>query len=443
MATTLPLVTRVRSGISWNVSSSLLGQFIGFVRSITLARLLVPEDFGIFAMALTIVGAANAVTTIGLDRKIIAHKFETKDELKVHLDVVWSTELIRCILVALFVSVAAFPMARFYGQPQLKIIIPILACAILVHGFQNIGLVLLRKESNFGRIFWFDLSTSLSGFALTIALAAVLKNEWALVYGNVLTTIVATALSYVFHTHRPRLRFERVALTQALHFGKFALVFAVASYVTNVADNIMVGRLLGPAALGNYSLAFNIASAPIIVGIFSVTAVLLPAYAEINAQDPRLLEPSFTKAFNLTLVIMLTIAMPFFFFADEIVQLLFGARWTTAGSVLRILALVIPLRGLTLLTSTVFWSTNKPREVAIVRTLDAVVFVAALYPLISTKGLPGVAWAGVITYALASVNRVIALNKIIPGISSKLLRSLFALFMLLIALVLVRALVKG
>src|SRR5262249_54969781 len=150
----------------------------------------------------------------------------------------------------------------------------------------------------------------------------------------------------------PRLKFDRVALTQASHFAKFALLFAVASYVSNTADNVMVGRLLGPAALGNYSLAFNIASAPIIVVIFSVTAVLLPAYAEINLHDPKMLEPAFTKSFNLSLMIMLTIAVPLFFFADETVHLLFGARWTSAGSVLRILALVIPLRGLTLLTST-------------------------------------------------------------------------------------------
>jgi O-antigen/teichoic acid export membrane protein len=443
MATTLPLVTRVRSGISWNVSSSLLGQFIGFLRSVTLARILAPEDFGLFAMALTVVTAADALTTIGLDRTIIANQFQTRDELEAHLDTVWSAELIRRIIVALVVSLSAFPMAQFYRQSDLKIIIPILACANLVQGFQNIGLVLLQKEINFRRVFWFDLTTNVGGVVLTIALAAVLRNVWALVLGMLLAATIGTALSYVFHSYRPRVKFERVALAKAAHFGKFAIVFAVASYVANTADNIMVGRLLGTAALGNYSLAFNIASAPIIVVIFSVSAVLLPAYAEINSQDPAMLEPAFTKSFNLTVLIMLTIAVPLFFSADEVVQVLFGARWTSAGSVLRILALVIPLRGLTLLTSTVFWSTNKPREVATVRTLDAVVFFAALYPLISTSGLPGVAWAGVIAYAFACVNRAIALNKIIPGISWKLLRGLLAVLVILTTIVLVRLLLYG
>jgi PST family polysaccharide transporter len=260
------------------VSSSLVGQFIGFLRSVTLARLLAPQDFGLFTMALTVVAAANALTTIGLDRTIIANRFVTRDELKVHLDTVWSAELIRSIVVALLVSLSAFPMTRFYGQSQLKIAIPILACASLIQGFQNIGLVLLRKEISFQKVFWFDLATNVGGAVLTIALAAILQNVWALVFGMLLTTTIGTVLSYVFHAFRPRVKFDRVAVTQAWHFGKFAILFAVASYVTNMADNIMVGRLLGPDALGNYSLAFNIASAPIVVVIFSVSTVLLPAY---------------------------------------------------------------------------------------------------------------------------------------------------------------------
>ena len=428
----------MRSGISWNVSSSLLGQFIGFLRSVTLARLLAPEDFGLFTMALTITAAANALTTIGLDRTIIANKFETQEELKLHLDTVWSAELIRSVVVALLVCVSAFPLAHFYSQSQLKIIIPILACASLVQGLQNSGLVLLRKEIRFGRIFWFELTTNLGGVVLTIALAFVLRNVWALVIGMLLSVTLGTALSYVIHPYRPRLRFERVALTQALHFGKFALVFAVASYISNMADNIMVGRLLGTAALGNYSLAFNIASAPIIVVIFSLTAVLLPAYAEINSQNPAQLEAAFTKAFNLTLLIMLAIAVPLFFVADDVVVLLFGHRWTSAGPVLSILALVIPLRGLTLISSTVFWSANQPKALAVARTLEAILFVAVLYPLISAFGLAGVAWAGFIAYAFACVNRVVALNKIVPGISARLWRSLVPAFLLLIVLVLVR-----
>jgi len=121
-------------------------------------------------------------------------------------------------------------------------------------------------------------------------------------------------------------------------------------------------------------------------------------------------------------MILFTIAVPLFLLAGEIVQLFFGGRWTSAGTVLRVLALVIPLRGLTLIIGTVFFGLNRPKQVAAGKTLEAVVFLAALYPLITAFGLTGAAWAGLIAYAFACVNRLVVLNEIIPGISSKLFR---------------------
>lgn len=418
----LPLAKKVRAGLNWTVASSLLGESLRFARSVVLARFLVPEDFGLFAMALTVVAALNALSSLGLGRTIVTNKFDTSEELKEHLDTVWSVELVRCLVIALLVSASAFPVSRFYGQPQLKVIIPILGLATFVQGFQNIGLVILRKEISFAKIFWYELATNTAGIGLTVVLAVVIRNVWALVIGLLLTAFLGTVFSYIFHPYRPRLAFEKLALRRALSLGKVALVIAVASYVTNMADNVMVGRFLGTGALGNYSLAFNISSVPISVLVFSLGAVLFPAFAEMRAHRPRALELAFTKVFSIALTIMITITVLLFLLAGEIVQLLFGSKWTTAAAVLRVFALVIPLRGLSMIVSTVSWGLNRPKEVAVGTTLEAVVFLVTLYPLIKTFGLTGAAWAGVIAYAFGCVSRLRALREIIPGISAKVLR---------------------
>jgi len=259
---------------------------------------------------------------------------------------------------------------------------------------------------------------------LTVTLAVFMRSVWALVIGLLLTAGLGTLLSYIFHSYRPRLAFEKIALRRAMSFGKFAFVIAVASYVMTMADNVMVGRLLGSGALGNYSLAYNIASAPISVLVFSLSSVLFPVYAEISAQRPERLREAFTRVFSIASMIMVTITVPLFLLAGEIVQLLFGGRWSGAAPVLRVLALMIPLRGLTLISGTVFFGLNRPRQVAVGRTFEAVVFLALLYPLIAAFGLTGAAWAAVIAYAFACVNRLVALNEIIPGTSSKLFRIL-------------------
>ncbi len=114
--------------------------------------------------------------------------------------------------------------------------------------------------------------------------------------------------------------------------------------------------------------------------------------------------------------------MPIFLLANELVQLLFGPTWATAGSALKVLSLIIPLRGLTLIISTVFFGVNRPNHVAVGKILEASVFLAVLYPMIVAFGLTGAAWAGIIAYAFACINRVRALREFIPGIPSKLFR---------------------
>ncbi|HKY30462.1 MAG TPA: oligosaccharide flippase family protein [Pyrinomonadaceae bacterium] len=428
-ASSLSLAKRVRAGLGWNISSALITESTRFLRSIILAWLLVPEDFGLFAMALTVVGALNAVSSLGLSRTIVASKFDSKNELRTYLDTVWSVELLRSFVVALLAFASAFPMAWFYGQDQLKVIVPILGSITLIGGFQNIGLALLRKQISFARIFWYELITNVAGIALTIALAIVMRNVWALVIGLLLTSTLSTVLSYAFHSYRPRLALESHAFRRIMNVGKLTLLIAVASYAVNMADNIMVGRLLGSSALGNYSLAFNIASAPISVLVLSLSGVLFPAYAEITSQRPETLEAAFTKVSNIALSIIVVMAAPMLLLAGEVVQILFGSRWTTAGTVLRILALVIPFRGFSLLVSSFFWGLNRPKLVAVATTLEALIFLAALYPLIKRFGLSGAAWAAVIAYGFGSIIRARALSQIIRGITTKL----FQISLLIIA----------
>jgi len=424
-ATNFPRVSlgrRVRSGIGWNASSAMVGQVIAFLRSIVIARLLVPEDFGLLGMALTVIAGLSALTTIGLDQSIVATKFADRATVKTHLNTVWSAELIRSLVLTLLVIACADPLARFYGEPRLRFIIPVLSLNVLIQGFQNIGLVLLRKEISFARLFWYELTTNVGGILVTVGLVLVLRNVWGLVFGLIWTAALSVLLSYTFHSYRPRLAFDKIAFRSALNFGKFTFVIAVASYVTIMADNVMVGRLLGPSALGSYALAYNVASVPIGVLVYALGRVLFPAYAEIAADRPRDLEQAFTKVFTISSLILITITVPIFLLADEIVELLFGARWVAAGPALRVLALLIPLRGSVLIISTVFFGLNRPKLVAMGKILEAIVFLAVLYPLVVAFGLTGAAWAGVIAYAFASINRVMALRKIIPGISSRLAR---------------------
>ena len=414
------LTRRVVTGVGWNASSSLISQLIGFIRSIVIARLLVPEEFGLFSMAMTIMLGLTALTTLGLDQTILARKFDSDSELRAQLDTVWSAELMRTLLLTLLLLACAYPVSSFYGQPKLLGLVSILSLATLFDGMRNIGLALLRKQISFARIFWYELTTNITAAVLTIALAVRFRSVWALVLGQIIAAALGMLLSYAFHPYRPRFAFDRVAFKRVLNFGKFGLVIAIGSYITTTADNVVVGRLLGARALGNYALAYNLASFPIGVLVFALSKVTLPAFAELAATVPARVDNAFTRVFTLSALLLISLQVPLFILSADVVQVLYGPKWSVAAPVLRVLSLIIPLRGLVLIINSFLVGLNRPRPVATGKVFEAALFLCLLFPMTRALGLTGAAWSGIIVYAFALINRIVILRRNMPGLENRL-----------------------
>ncbi len=400
----------------------LIGQTASFLRSIVIARLLFPEDFGLFGMALTVSAALSAFTTIGLDQSIIAGKFKTEEALNSHLNTVWSAELLRTTVLALLIAASAYPIARFYGQPKLQVLIPLISLSTLIQGLRNIGLVVFRKQISFSKIFWCEGATNVAAITFTIGLLVLVPNVWALVLGYVFTTAANVVFSYVFHPYRPRFIFQKQSLQSVFRLGRFPMVIAITSYVMTMGDNVMVARVLGTDALGHYAMAYNLASVPVAILVCTFGSVMFPAYAELAARKPERLAAATKSAFAIVCLLLFIMTVPLLLLAPDIVALLYGSKWSVAGSTLRVLALIIPLRGAVLIISTLFFGLNKLKLLAFGKALETILFLVILYPLTKFFGLKGAAFAGVIVYGFALLNRCLALERFMPGASTGLLR---------------------
>lgn len=146
------LTRRVQSGVIWNAISVSSTYLSGLVRSIVMARLLMPDDFGLIGMALTVVAGLNALTTIGLDISVIKTKFKNDEELSTHLDTIWTVDLIRRIILSILLAVLAYPAARFYREDRVHQILLLFSLLPFIQGFQNIGLLIYRKQIDFGSV---------------------------------------------------------------------------------------------------------------------------------------------------------------------------------------------------------------------------------------------------------------------------------------------------
>lgn len=389
-----------------------------------MARLLAPDDFGLFGMALTVVTGLNALTTIGLDISVIKTKFKSDEDLSTHLDTLWTVDLIRRLILAILLALIAYPASRFYREDRLYQILLLFSLLPFIQGFQNIGLLIYRKKLNFRRIVWLELATNFLIAATTIALVVWTRNVWALVLSQLVAAVIGVVLSYLFHPHRPRLAFDKDAFSLALTFGKYAVLIGVLGYVMQMADNILLGRLFSAAILGTYVIAYNLAALPI-HGIANViVSVTFPAYAEISSAETKRLENAFVRVFTTSALLLALTTALLMLLGDEIVMLLYGAKWAAAGTTLRILSLLVFCRGYAVLISPLLVSIRGNKPDAKIKLVEAAIFLALLYPLTSRFGAVGAAWAGTIAFFVTMINRLYFAATLLPNTSKTILRTL-------------------
>ena len=389
-----------------------------------MARLLVPDDFGLFGMALTVVTGLNALTTIGLDISVIKTKFKSEQELSTHLDTIWTVDLIRRLILAVLLAVVAYPSARFYREERLYEVLLLFSLLPFIQGFQNIGLLIYRKKINFRRIVWLELATNFLTAATTIVLVVWTRNVWALVLSQLVAAVIGVVLSYMFHPYRPRPAFDKDAFSLALTFGKYAVLIGVLGYVMQMADNILLGRLFNAAVLGTYVIAYNLAALPI-HGIANViVSVTFPAYAEISSGEIKRLEDAFVRVFTTSSMLLALTTALLLLLGDEIVVLLYGAKWAAAGTTLRILSLLVFCRGYAVLISPLLVSIRGNAPDAKIKVVEAAIFLTLLYPLTSRFGAVGAAWAGTIAFFITMINRLYFAAALLPNVSKTIMRTL-------------------
>lgn len=398
---------RVRSGAGWNAGSSLMTQVLAIVRSVIIARLLTPEDFGLFGMVMTVVGAAGALTSFGFDMSVIVKRQEDNSELRRALNTAWTAELVRRLLISIALLLVVYPVARFYQEPLLLQIMPVIAITPFIQGFQNIGLVLWRKGLNFKPLIVYEQVSSIITTAVAIVFALVLRNYWALVLIQLIGAVISVVLSYIFNSYRPRLQLDRRLLSESLSFGKHLFFISVMTYATTTADNVMVGRLVGPAELGSYQLVYGVAvGIPIAILMSVTTSVMIPAYAELRDGSAQAIGSVVNRVLAVGAALLTLMLLPLGLFAAEFVSVVYGAQWLAAIPLLQVLVLLGFVRGLTNLLSPVSIGMEHPEMEAKAKTAEGVLYLAVLYVLITRYGAIGAAWAGVIIYSVAFVIRV-------------------------------------
>ncbi len=385
---------RIVHGGAWLSALLVTEQLLGVVRLVVVARLLTPADLGLFGMALLTIAVYIAVTETGIEAALIQRRRLTDTVL----DVAWTASVVRSVLVAaLLFSTAGF-LAGFFREPSVAPVTRVLGVTVLLNGLTSISVVLLKRRMEFHKYFAYQVSGLVCEVSVTILLALVWRNVWALVAGLVTGAVVRLAVSYLIAPRRPRVTLRAAELSSLFEYGKWLTVSSVLILLLVQGDDIFVGRVFGVAMLGFYQMAYKISNLPA-TGIAGVLASLLfPAYSSVQDNVERL-SGLYLRAVRLTAALALPVSALIASLSREFTATVLGPKWLPMVPLLVILVAYGALRTMGATTGPVFLALGRPDIRTKIQVGQLVILVVSIYPLAMAFGAAGVA-ASVTLYAL-------------------------------------------
>lgn len=400
------LKRRMARGAAWLVLFRLTERGIGFISTLILARILVPADFGLVAMAMSLLAALELFGAFSFDLAIIQNQKAERH----HYDTAWTFAVLFGISKSIALVVLAGPAGMFFAEPRLQMVMYALALYSLIEGFDNIGIVAFQKELELHKEFWFGLTKKLVGFVVTVSLAFSLRNYWALVGGILSTRLVSLVLSYQLHPFRPRL--SMAAAGDLFSFSKWLLLNNFLIFLNNRGTDFVIGKLAGARALGLYSVAYEIANLPTTELVFPISRAVFPGYARL-ANDTARLREAFLQVIGLVALVTVPVGIAIALTAPLLVQVLLGAKWADAAPLIQVLAVFGVVRSLHGPTGSIYLALGKPRIVAGFQTVQLVTAAALMLWLVPELGSVGAAYALLAGATLAmTVNYSLALHEL-------------------------------
>ncbi len=323
-------------GAGWTVSSRLSGRAIDFVTILVLARVLTPEDFGLIALATTLISILDTILEAPLSQALTRLRVLER----AHFDTAFTLGLLRGLAISVVVLVAAWPFAAVFHDPRLVGLVALLALGPVARSLYSPAMVVFVRELRLGRAFTADTCGKVVAAVSAITLSHLGVGYWAIAASSVISAVVPTVISYFLAPYRPRLTLAKFA-----DFASFLGWFSCSQIVSAInyqIDRVMLGAFVSKADLGRYTMAGDLAVLPTQSFVGPAMQPLMAAFSSIIDDQARV-RSAYLRASRFTMMLALPICVGMSLTADLLVSVLLGPQWSQTAVYLRWLALATAL----------------------------------------------------------------------------------------------------
>lgn len=322
------------TGVKWNFVQQFSVQIINFGVQVILARLLMPEMFGLIAMVIVFISIGTALMDSGMTSSLI----RTKDPDQTDYSTVFVTNLIVSFAVYGVVFLSAPYIAAFYNQDVLTDIIRLLALSFVIRAFVAVHVAKLTKEMNFKLQMQLQIPATIMSGIVGVTMAYMGYGVWSLVCLNLAQAIVFTVQNWVFIPWKPSLVFDKERFKYHFKFGYKLTLSSLLDTIYNDAYRIVIGKLFSPAQVGYFHQAETLRLFPVQQIGAVIGKVSYPFFSNIDGDQK--LKLAYKKLLKLLLVVVTPVMLALILIAEPGFRFLFGEKWLPAVPYFQILAIV-------------------------------------------------------------------------------------------------------
>ena len=324
------------SGVKWTTLSTSLITGIQAFQLIVLARLLKPEDFGLMAMAMVVIGFCQAYADMGVSAAIVYKQDISDNQLS---SLYWLNVIAGFVIYFIILAVTPF-VTIFFHEPRIGEVLPVIAISIIISSLSLQFHWLLEKGLQFDLLAKQEIASTVIAGIVAIASAFMGHGVWSLVWGQLTASGIKTMLLLKVGLSKwpPRLHLRTNDLGEYLRFGMYQMAERSLNYFNTKVDQLLIGNLLGAHELGYYNFAFQLVSEPVSRINPILTRVAFPVFAKMQGAILRLQQGyikmvTLLSSTNAPLLIGLAAVAPL------LIPAIFGPQWTPAVILVQILAL--------------------------------------------------------------------------------------------------------
>lgn len=380
---------RAARGAGWLYASRWIERILDFGAIVVLARLLSPNDFGLVAIAASMVAIVEGLAAFDVNKALI----QRRDDDRVLFDSAWTLSALRGVLSALIMV----SLAPFLDDPRLGDVLRVLALSPILTGLLNPRFVAFERDLVFSRPAILSLTAKVGSVIVTLVIAILTGSYWALVIGTLVASALTLILSYALRPYRPRPSLAR--FSDIFGFSGWLSLTTAVTTLSMETDKLIVGKLLGVADAGRYFMTQRVGALPTRELISPLQRLLFPSFSEL-VPDPKRLRRVVRESINVLGSLSLPAGVGFALVAHDFIPLALGDQWLSIAPLLMVLVPYLGVRATLSMALPCVLALGRTRLLFWVSLVYALIHIPAFVAGTYVYGLSGSIWSLVVAGAV-------------------------------------------